>query len=146
MLLSSLLLFICFLSFYLLFICYKKKNEERYTKGNREKQKNKKRHILSDAQGGREIEKGRLKEKENCVILQSGCEMFAFLCLFISQPALRSDAMLKTKICNKAEEIKNDKGNNYKINKKRQTKKKPHTNCQLNTAFVVVVYIPHSPH
>jgi len=36
-------------------------------------------------------------KQENCVILQSGCEMFAFLCLFISQPALRSDAMLKTK-------------------------------------------------
>lgn len=65
----------------------------------REKQKKKKRDRLSDAQRGRkrEIARGRLKEKENCVILQSGCEMFAFLCLFISQPALRSDAMLKTK-------------------------------------------------
>lgn len=45
---------------------------------------------------GRRLEASSATTQENCVLLQSGCEMFAFLCLFISQPALRSDAMLRT--------------------------------------------------
>lgn len=80
---------------------------EESVKGSRGEEGQGERERVTDSQGvsgGGEPERERLKE--NCVILQSGCEMFAFLCLFISQPALRSDAMLKTKEKNNKKEIK----------------------------------------